>query len=260
MINMLQNIDPFVYKMIWIVSPALLLSLFGFFFKKNVATWSTEERGFVGLERHWDKIFYSSWAGGWGAGIIAGVLTGGNIYAVMIFAILTYVLIFSSYTDIIVHKAPKEVARVGILSILPFAALSIWGPASGSVNLFNTEAFLVLTRITVNIPTMQLIAFGIWMAIPIIMFIVSRGGLGMADIRLFVLFGVSLSWWIGIIGMFIIFFIANLIQVLAFIPAQKYNWGQMITLKNGKTKRAVPFIPALAVSFIIGSFYFLTVM
>lgn len=256
MTELLKNINPAVYAAFLFIAPAVLLGLAGLLFKRYVAEWSTEERGFVGLEKHWSKIFYFSWAGGWGAAILAGVLSGGNIFAVFLFAILAYVLIFSSYTDIIVHKAPKEVARYGIVSALPIAALAIW-----QHGLMNYGGDTLLTRFVyfgANITASQLIALAVWLAIPIIMFFVSGGGLGMADIRLFVFFGVTLSWWVGIMGMFVMFFIANLIQIISFIPAQKYGWGQMITLKSGKTKRAVPFIPALAASFLIGGFYFVS--
>lgn len=256
MTDFLKTIDPTVYAAFLFVAPAVMLGLAGLWFKRYVPAWSSEERGFVGLEKHWSKIFYFSWIGGWAASMLAGYLSGGNLFAVFIFAILVYALIFSSYTDIIVHKAPKEVARYAIIAVLPFAAAAIY--FQGLINYSGDTLFNQFNYFGPDIASSQLIAFGVWMLIPVIMLIVSGGGLGMADIRLFVLFGVSLSWWVGIMGMFIMFFVANVIQIVSFIPAQKYNWGTMITLKNGKTKRAVPFIPALAASFIIGGLYFVS--
>lgn len=80
----------------------------------------------------------------------------------------------------------------------------------------------------------------------------------MADFRLFLLFGVALSWWTGIMGMFIMFFIANVMQIVVFFPAKKFKWGHMIKTSSGKEKWAVPFIPVIATVFLSGSLFILS--
>lgn len=257
--NLLTQLPTFASTIIMIVVPALILLGFNMFFKKYTNKWEHEERGFTKMAAHWHKAFYVAFIAGETSAILAGVLSGWNIYAVLMFAILGYSLSFSSYTDIIEHKAPKEIARYSTLLALPIAALGLLD--NGLYVMRNSNNILLqipYLPVSSELALQQLTALGVWMLIPIIMLVVSGGGLGMADIRLFILFGVTLSWWVGIMGMFAAFFIASVIQIVTFIPATKFNWGHMVTLKSGKQKRAMPFIPALSVAFMAVGFYMLT--
>jgi hypothetical protein len=230
----------------------LILATIGFFLRKHVVKWEHEERGFAAVGKHWKNVFYYSFIGGWGLSLLAGLLSEWNLYAILLMGIVSYVLIFSTITDLIVHKAPKEVSRYGIYAGAPVAILAIldfFVNRSGGLVNFNIANF------GSTITEAQLWNFGLWMTIPVVLLIVGRGGVGMADIRLLILFGITMSWWVGTMGMFIAFFIANVLQILAFIPANKLNWGKMVTLKNGKEKRAVPFIPALTVAFLTVGLY-----
>lgn len=256
--NLMANLPPLVATAIVIFAPALLLLGFGAFFRRYTERWEHEERGFTKMANHWHKAFVTAFLVGEAAAVLAGFLSQWNIYAVFIFAILGYSLSFSSYTDIIEHKAPKEIARWSILILIPIATLAILD--NGLYVLSSPQNFILRLPyfpVSPELPIQQLVAFGVWMIIPIVMMLVSGGGLGMADIRLFVLFAVGLSWWVGIMAMFTAFFVANVIQALSFIPAKKYNWGHMVTLKSGKEKRAMPFIPALSVTFMLVGFYML---
>ena len=256
MSNLISSLNPTLLAVLLIIVPAVILYGMHLFFRRYTSAWENEERGFSKMKTHWHKAFYVAFITGEASSILAGILSGWNVYAVIIFAILGYALSFSSYTDIIEHKAPKEIARYSIILLIPVAAVAILDKGL-YLTRSNDNILLQMPYLPVspNIQMQQLVSFGIWMLIPVIMLIVSGGGLGMADIRLFVLFGVGLSWWVGIMGMFAAFFIANLIQVLTFIPAKKFNWGHMVTLKSGKQKRAMPFIPALSASFMVVAFY-----
>lgn len=256
--NLIASLPPIISTGILIVAPALLLLGLNPFFRRYISSWEHEERGFTKMSNHWHKAFYVAFLVGEGTAILAGILSNWNIYAVLIFAILGYALAFSSYTDIIEHKAPKEIARYSILLIIPIAIIALLD--NGLYIISNPNNMLLqipYLPISPELALRQLTAFGIWMLIPIIMLLVSGGGLGMADIRLFVLFGVSLSWWVGVMAMFTAFLIASILQVLTFIPAKKFNWGHMVTLKSGKQRRAMPFIPALSVSFMLIGLYML---
>lgn len=231
------------------ITPVITLTM-AFFLKRHVQHWDTEDRGFHTIGKKWRQIFYYSFIGSWLLSLFAGFLSDFNLYAIALMGVLSYVLIFSSITDILVHKAPKEVARYGIIASGILMALSIGDYFfNRSGGLINMDAIMQLP-LGNSIWEAQLWAMGIWFLIPIILLVVSRGGMGMADIRLMILFGLNMSWWVGVMGMFIAFLVSNILQILAFIPAKKLNWGKMITLNNGKEKRAVPFIPAMTISFI----------
>ena len=256
--SLLATLPPLVVTSIVIFLPALLLLAFGAFFRRYTDQWEHEERGFTKMSTHWHKAFITAFLVGESSAILAGFLSQWNIYAVLIFAILGYSLSFSSYTDIIEHKAPKEIARWSIVTLIPIAVVALID--NGLYVIASSQNFILRLPyfpVSPDLSMQQLVAFGVWMIIPIVMLLVSGGGLGMADIRLFVLFAVGLSWWVGIMAMFTAFFIANVIQALSFIPAKKYNWGHMVTLKSGKQKRAMPFIPALSVTFMLMGFYML---
>jgi len=252
MINQLKDIDPIVLSVLAVSLPALLLLLFNFLLSKKVSSWEDESRGFKAVSPYWRRVFYSSWLGGWVAGIVALVVSNGNIYATFIFAVTAYVLIFSSITDTIVHKAPKEVAHYGILSLLPISALALLNGGLFNLQLQTSFAFLG------NRVSLQLFSAGVWFAILLLIMVISRGGLGMADFRLFLLFGIGLSWWVGIMGMVVLFFIANVLQIIVFFPAKKFKWGHMIKLSNGKERWAVPFIPVISIAFMVGAFIYLS--
>jgi prepilin signal peptidase PulO-like enzyme (type II secretory pathway) len=231
------------------ITPVITLTM-AFFLKRHVQHWNHEDRGFHTIGTKWKRIFYYSFIGSWLLSLLAGLLSNFNLYAIALMGVLSYVLIFSSITDIIVHKAPKEVARYGIIASGILMATAIFDYfINRSGGLVNMDALMQLP-LGSTIWEAQLWAAGIWFIIPIVLLIVSRGGMGMADIRLLILFGLNMSWWVGVMGMFIAFFVANVLQIIAFLPATKFNWGHMITMKNGKEKRAVPFIPALTIGFI----------
>jgi hypothetical protein len=251
---------PIIWALLVVVPVPVILLTIGFFLKKHVVHWEHEDRGFAPIGKKWKQIFYYSFLGGIAFSLLAAFISKFNIYAIELVGILAYVLIFSSMTDIIVHKAPKEVARYGMFATAPIAALAIadffFNRSGGLINIS------AISRLPLghSIAEAQLWNLGLWMIIPVVLLIVGRGGVGMADIRLLILFGVTMSWWVGVMGMFIAFFIANVLQILAFIPANKFGWGTMITMKSGKQKRAVPFIPALTVAFLTVALYSLTMV
>lgn len=260
LLNMLES-SPLLWSFLMIGITPLILGTMWFFLHKHITEWSTESRGFKALESKWRYIFYYSFIGGWVLSILAGFLSDFNLYLMLILGILSFVLIFSTITDVIVHKAPKEVARYGIYASMLVAGLAIsdniWNQSSLLNNIVH-PSILHLFPFASTIGEAQLYTIGLWLLVPLLLLLVSRGGIGMADVRLLILAGISLSWWVGLMNMIVAFFIANLIQVLAFIPGQKFNWGRMIERPNGKQRRAIPFIPALAVSFLTMAFVTIT--
>lgn len=224
--------------------------------------WSSEDRGFVSLTSKFHTYSIRSFILGSIGGSVFGAIFV-NVYLGVLVGITLYALIFSTQTDLKVHKAPKEINSVSILFAIPVVAVSLiqnyynqYEPTvlsyydNNYVSSFITKGFAYLEG--GDLVLSQIFNFSGWMLIPILLFLVSKGGLGMADIRLFILLGVTTSWWLGILPMMLLFFIANIIQIISFLPAKKRNLGEMVILDNGKEKFAVPFIPAITIGYVLG--------
>jgi prepilin signal peptidase PulO-like enzyme (type II secretory pathway) len=224
--------------------------------------WAAEDRGFTSLKDKFQVYSFRSLITGTIFGSVLGIIFA-NIYIGILLGITLYALVFSTQTDLKVHKAPKEISNFSIIFSMPVVITSLIN------NYYNTVGSVVVTYSSNNevssfltkgfaymeggeLVLNQVLNFIFWMIIPVLLFLLSRGGLGMADIRLFFLLGVTTSWWVGIIPMMLIFFIANVAQIISFFPAKKRNLGEMVTLDNGKKKFAVPFIPAITLGYLLG--------
>lgn len=146
-------------------------------------------------------------------------------------AIVSYLVPLVFYTDYKIYKIPRRVSRFayGVAAILPVLyALSVhsWTP---------------------------IIMVGLSLLVPLV-FLFARG-MGMGDVRLFILFAFALPWWVGIYGMLVAMGISVVIQTFVFIFGAMMGKGKMHKVKGitgkEKEKRALPFGPALLIGFLM---------
>ena len=250
-----------------VVSGGSVLFVFDKIFRSLIPTWGANDRGFSFSKPEWEHFLtYSALFSGVFSTTIWFV-TDYNFSLFLISLVLSYALIFSSYTDIRIHKAPKEVANYSIVfAFFIFSGtviLSLFDDYYANLLPFVNNNYYNVLPFTNSIPYNSLINMVSWLLFLLLIVIVSRGGLGMADVRLFVLLGVTMVWWVGLGNFLFIFGAMNILQALFFIPAKFFNWGQMIKTKSGKMKRALPFIPVIAfttlTSFLIMSFFVHTI-
>lgn len=235
----------------------IFLYVLHFVLQPKVADWDSVDRGFSEMNPLWGKIFTQSFLFGMVFSLLVWVLSSGVVFLSLLGAILSYVLFFSSTVDIQIHKAPREVSNYGfvlstVIMLIVFGTYFLDDYFSG-VNV-STVGGLFLEPLTVfdSLVFNQLLNIGLWFTVIVVLQLVSRGGLGMADVRLFFLLGVALAWWGGFNNMLVLFAAANILQALIFIPGSIFKWGHLVTMKSGNQKRAIPFIPAIFLTFLVG--------
>lgn len=234
----------------------IFLYVLHFVLQPKVADWNSPDRGFSKMNPLWGKIFTQSFLFGITFSLLIWVLSSGVVFLTLLGAMLSYVFFFSSAVDIQIYKAPREVSNYGfvfstIIMLIVFATHFLDDYFSG-VNVSTVNGLLLEPLIFFdNLIDNQLFNVFSWFAVIVILQFISRGGLGMADVRLFFLLGVTLAWWAGFNNMLIVFAAANIIQALAFIPGTIFKWGHLVTMRNGKQKRAIPFIPAISLTFLV---------
>jgi len=256
---LLTNPLSFIYASLLSITTLYALQVV---FLGKINVWNTDtERGFHVLSTMWENILKNSYIFGYIFGILAWYLSEGNYSLLIVGGVLAYVLYFSSVTDIHVHKAPREVSNYGFvisatIVALTFVLYNLDEYFSGVNIVLEGSPFPPVDFFT-NVSYNQLVNLGAWFVLITILQIISRGGLGMADVRIFFLFGMSFVWWAGLSNSLIVFAIMNIVQALIFIPGTILKWGHMVTLPNGKQKRAIPFIPAISVVALTGFLFFL---
>lgn len=162
-----------------------------------------ESRGFEGVKTSWTSIFAQSTGLALLSTLIAAFL-GANFWQASAISLLGWMLVLVCYTDFATYKIPREPSIAAYYLGLPLLAghaleSQSWAPVA---------------------------AFGVWMIIPTLFFLVAGGGIGMGDIRLFILFGTTVSWWIGIEYMIYALVAACVIQLLIFPIAKMLGRGQ----------------------------------
>lgn len=169
----------------------------------RTAEW--EARGFTGLPVQWKTLFLLSTLASISlAGL--GAIIGADFWQMTSLGLLGWMTTLVTVTDLRTYKIPREPSVLsywlGIPLMLGYAfSIESWAPLG---------------------------AFGVWMIIPTALLLFSRGGIGMGDVRLLILFGTTLSWWIGIEYMFYALIVACVLQLILFA-------GAVVT---GKGKRA----------------------
>jgi Flp pilus assembly protein protease CpaA len=236
-------------KIIFTLSVLLSLSLYVKMFL--TVKWNEREY-FQPLKPHWNKIIIGSF--------IMTVLVGSGLYYLVNLPlihfvplmILVFVLFFSAWTDFKTAHAPSELAWAGIWLSVPFM---LTGFITGGIffPMFLTVLF--------------------WGLVCFLLYF--NRGLGDADVRLLWLINISTLWWVGLYWSVLLFSFAAVIQLVIHFVAQVFNWGSLREMKYSKldlkireilsnvfkninltktvkTRRHVPFIPALTIGWIIG--------
>jgi hypothetical protein len=240
----------FNYLMQIILSGAATLYVFNTIFYSMVPAWSNKDRGFVLNPDEWKQVFVNSTIISAVFSLTSWVVSGYNFTIFLLSLVLSYSLTFSSITDIRVHKAPKEVANYSIVFATVVTGLSIFlsyleGYYTNIIAHVNNSYYNIFPFVY-NVASVSLLNIFVWFLFIAVIMLVSRGGLGMADVRLFVLLGVTIVWWVGLGNFLFIFGAMNILQALMFIPAHYLNWGEMVAVPSGKKKRAIPFIPVIS--------------
>lgn len=237
------------YLMQVIFTGAAILYVFNTMFYSMIPSWEAKERGFHLNPDEWKQIFVNSTVVAAGFALTSWRVSDYNFTIFLLALIISYALMVSSATDIKVHKAPKEVSNYSIVLSLVVTGLSL---AMSYVDGYYANIIVQVDNSYYNVfpfiqdaPLISLLNILVWCFFIFMVMLLSRGGLGMADVRLFVLLGLTTVWWIGLGNFLFIFAAMNILQALMFIPAHYLNWGEMITLSSGKIRRAVPFIPVI---------------
>lgn len=184
-----------------------------------------------------------------------------NVYIAASMSICLWIMTLTSYTDFSVLRIPSEPSIVayylGLPLILGYGLQSgAWGPI--------------------------LIALGIWLIMPVIFFFPKS--IGMGDVRLMLIAATSLSWWVGIQGMYVYGLLIGVGLQFAFfgvahLAKSAFNYDKfgiwayrgelhaksqsklpfpLPTDDKGKTKKKqlhLPFGPALMFGFIAAAFW-----
>lgn len=165
--------------------------------------------------------------------------------------IVVYVLAFSAWTDLFSGHAPSEMAWLGIWLTMPFMLGYL---LSGD-----------RPQIYISLLIIGFVAF----------FLYFNRGLGDADVRLLWLINIGTVWWVGLYWTVMLFAIASFLQIIVHLIAQKAGWGRLVNMKYSKLeksfrrifakfnkkidpnkesrdRRHVPFIPVMALTWIVG--------
>lgn len=182
------------------------------------------------------------------------MVTGQPIHPTIILSMvaISWVFTFSAWTDALIHRAPMEIAHLGMLfGLLLFIAYCL-----------DTGNWFVF------------VTFAIWSIIPALLYF--QPGMGLADIRLLWVISFAASWWVGWFCAFILFGVAAVIQLIMIPIFQKMKWGKVLDHKppkinvqfrklwkkiyrkskvniSGEPEKRyfTPLIPALAIAYVI---------
>lgn len=173
---------------------SLGLSAFGFY---RLPHW--KEREFGTYDFKWKTIFASSTLISFTVGALVFYLSGSSWPAISVIP-LAYMTVLGSITDMKIVKIPADIS---ILSYwLPVPLLFIFADSYGWMS------------------------FGIWMAIVLLFaFFAFAGAFGFADLRIMIMAGTSISWWIGAENILLAFGASAFIQLLLYPLANTFNWG-----------------------------------
>jgi len=211
--------------------------------KKWVSKWA--ERDFAPVKPSLVKVFGFSTAVGTASAVTTGLLTQ-SVWLAALFGLSAYFLTFAGIIDFQQSQVPHEMTTAGIISSMVFSAAAY---LSGSV-------FLDLT-ITGNLLNDSLIQVGAWVLMLAFFFVTIalfiRNGMGWADFKILFMIGFAYVGFIGFTAAGALLVIGFVLQSVAFIVRRI-----MGIKKSGK--EALPLIPALSLTYIIGSVAFLAIV
>lgn len=156
-------------------------------------------RDFGTYDFKWKTIFASSTLISFGMGAFVYYLAS-NPWAAISVIPLAYMAVLGSITDMKVVKIPSDISILAYW--IPVPLLFIFADGYGWLS------------------------FGIWMAIVLLFaFFAFAGAFGFADLRIMLLAGTSISWWIGAENILLAFGASAFIQLLLYPLAHAFNWG-----------------------------------
>lgn len=170
------------------------LTAFGFY---RLPHWKA--RDFGEHDFKWKTIFSLSTLISFGVGALVYYLASNPWVAVSIIP-LAYLAVLGSVTDMKVVKIPNDIS---ILSYwIPVPLLFIFADSYGWLS------------------------FAIWMVVVLpFAFFAYIGAFGYADLRIMILAGTSISWWVGAENILLAFGASAFVQLLLHPLAQVFNWG-----------------------------------
>lgn len=173
---------------------SLGLSAFGLY---RLPLW--KEREFGSVKFKWKTIFASSSVISFVVGSLIYYLTLSPWASVAIIP-LAYMTVLGSITDMKIVKIPSDISII-----------SYWIPVPLLVIFADSYGWL---------------SFGIWMSIVLLFtFFAYAGAFGFADLRIMILAGTSISWWVGAENILLAFGASALVQLLLHPLANIFNWG-----------------------------------
>jgi hypothetical protein len=165
----------------------------------RIPLWDDEERGFRKGNFKWKKILAVSTVVSFIIGLTIFYLTQ-NPWAGISVIPLAYLMVLGTVTDMKVLMIPRDIS-----------ALCYWIPVPLLLIFADSYGWL---------------SFGIWMAVVALFFVFSyAGAFGFADLRIMILAGTSISWWIGAENILLAFGASAFVQLLIYPLAHKFNWG-----------------------------------
>ena len=162
-------------------------------------------------------------------------------YRVASIVLLAWLLVLVAFTDYTAYRIPRGSSRMAIIASL---AIFVWS---------TIESASLSERLAVS---------GAALIVPLLFFMVQ--GMGMGDIRLFVVFAIALPWWTTLSGWFYALGIAAGLGILSFGVAKVLRRGTRIDYTKGRirsvltgsntqkqtTRKAIPFGPALTAGYL----------
>lgn len=165
----------------------------------RIPLWNDEERGFRKGNFQWKKIFAVSTVVSFLVGLAVFYLSQSPWAGISVIP-LAYLMVLGTVTDMKVLMIPRDIS-----------ALCYWIPVPLLIIFADSYGWL---------------SFGIWMAVVALFFVFSyAGAFGFADLRIMILAGTSISWWIGAENILLAFGASAFIQLLMYPLANKFNWG-----------------------------------
>lgn len=165
----------------------------------RIPLWDDEERGFRKGNFQWKKILAVSTVVSFLVGLAVFYLSQSPWAGISIIP-LAYLMVLGTVTDMKVLMIPRDIS-----------ALCYWIPVPLLIIFADSYGWL---------------SFGIWMAVVALFFVFSyAGAFGFADLRIMILAGTSISWWIGAENILLAFGASAFIQLLMYPLANKFNWG-----------------------------------
>lgn len=165
----------------------------------RIPLWDDEERGFRKGNFQWKKILTASTVISFLVGLTVFYLSQSPWAGISVIP-LAYLMVLGTVTDMKVLMIPRDIS-----------ALCYWIPVPLLIIFADSYGWL---------------SFGIWMAVVALFFVFSyAGAFGFADLRIMILAGTSISWWIGAENILLAFGASAFVQLLIYPLANKFNWG-----------------------------------